>query len=116
MTPSPRPSITSRVLDIVFGKHGTPEEQALAEAARPPRSVQMPYDIVSGLSACLVLVTFLWSYGWLPLVDSRLNNAWLLLALGFNVLLRFIWEKEIAARYRRRAKARLAELSGSSAP
>ena len=115
MTPSPSPSITSRVLDIVFGKRVTPEEQALAIAARPPRNVQMPYDILLGLSVFLVLLTFLWSYGWLPLVDSRLSMNWFFLALGFNLLLRFAGE-EIAKRYMRRAKANLAEDSGSSAP
>ena len=115
MTPSPSPSITSRVLDIVFGKRGTPEEQALAIAARPPRKVQIPYEILLLLSVCLVLITFLWSYGWLPFVESRISNIWLLLALGFNILLRFAGE-EIAKRCRRRAKASLAEFSGSSAP
>jgi len=115
MTPSPTPSITSRVLDIVFGKHGTPEEQELAKAARPPRNVQMPYDILHVFSVCLMLVMFLWSYGWLPFVESRISNTWFLLALGFNILLRFAWE-EIIKRYKRRAKARLAESAGSSAP
>lgn len=103
MTSATRASASTRALDWLFGKAGTPEDRALAEASRPPRAMQTAFDVLHLASACAVLVTFPWSYGWLPFVDSRIDSLWFSLALGANVLLRFGWERTTAY-YRRSAR------------
>ena len=108
MTPPARASLKDRVLEAVFGKQGTPAEQALAKAARPPRNIRTAYAFLHGASACSVLALFLWSHAWLPFVESRISSMWFWSAFGLNVLLRFVWE-EISKRYEQRAKARLVE-------
>ncbi len=110
MTPPASYSLIDQVLDAVFGKVGTPEEQALAKAARPPRNIQTAYDILHAASFFSVLVLFLWSHAWLPFVETRIGGNWLWAALALNVLLRFAWE-QITRHYERRAKVRFAELA-----
>ena len=63
MTPSPSPSITSRVLDIVFGKRATPEEQA----GRPPQWVRFTTTLVLVIVMVAFAYTLVGKYGWLSL-------------------------------------------------
>ena len=108
MTPPARENLKDQVMDAVFGKRGTPAEQALAKAARPPRNIQTTYDILFGASFFSMLVLLLWSHAWLPFVESRISRMWFWSAFGLNLLLRLVWE-QITNHYERRAKARLAE-------
>lgn len=63
MTPSPNPSITSRVLDIVFGKRATPEDHA----ARAPQWVRLTTTLVVAVVMVAFAYTLVGKYGWLSL-------------------------------------------------
>ena len=104
MTADARPSPLTRVLDFLFGKSLTPEEKRRFEAARPPKAIESAYRVLYLASFLAVLTVFLWSYGWLPFVDSRLDRGWFWPVFGVNVLLRFGWE-QVKGLYERRASA-----------
>lgn len=104
MTSDARPPFLTRVLDLVFGKAVSSEERETLEASLPPETVINGYRVLQPISVAAVLTTFLWTYGWLPLVDSRIDRNWFWLAFGVNVLLRFGWE-QVTGYYTRRARA-----------
>lgn len=108
MTPPPREDLKDWVLNLVFGKQGTPEERALAMASRPPRVMRIIFGILAVAALCSMLVTYLWSHGWLPFVDSQISDLWWFSAIGFTVLLNFVVDR-MCNRYARAAKARLTE-------
>ncbi|MFT4912011.1 MAG: fatty acid desaturase [Brevundimonas sp.] len=70
MTPSPPPSIASRILDVVFGEKGTPEEAGL-----PPKSIRLAFVIVMGLLFAVWLLLVFGSWGWLP-IDRDSIPTW----------------------------------------
>lgn len=104
MTLAARPSVMTRVLDFLFGKSLTTEERRGFDESQPPKVIENVYRVLHLVSAAAVLVIFLWSYGWLPFVDSRLENRWFWPVFGVNVLLRFGWE-QVTGYYKRRARA-----------
>lgn len=108
MTPPQFKTLKDGFLDFVFGKRRTPEEQALAKAALPPRNIRRIYDLMHLLSAASVLIVFLWTFGWLPLGESRLDRGWFWPVFGLNVALRLVWDV-ITRHYEPLAKARMSE-------
>lgn len=106
MTPSPSPSIASRVLDIVFGKKLEGEEAERALAERPPQWASTVYLVLSGALVFLAFALLAWSSGWIPFIESRIDSIWAGAALGGNVLLGEAW-RWIPRRYVRRVKTGL---------
>jgi hypothetical protein len=104
MTADARPSPLTRVLDILFGKSLTHEQRRRFEASRPPKAIERAYGVLYLASFLAVLTVFLWGYGWLPFVDSRLDKGWFWPVFGVNVLLRLGWE-QVTGFYERRARA-----------
>jgi hypothetical protein len=102
MTPSPPPSIGSRILDVIFGEKGTPEEIERAKAAGPPKPVERAFDIVIG---GLFVVWLFWAvvrWGWLP-IDRDSLPTWGNLVFGGTLLIAQIVRDQVERYYKRRA-------------
>ena len=110
MTEAPRDGLKDRVLDLIFGRRSTPEELAFALAAAPPSKIAKPLRIAEWALACLMLIAFLWQYGWLPFVNSKLDSWWFMGVWAIVISLRFVREL-IEKHYERRAKARMTPTS-----
>jgi len=101
MTPSPRPSITSRVLDFLFGKPGTPEERARAKASRPPKWVRLiSMSVLVSVMAAFVY-TIVGKYGWLSLPWKP--AYWPDSIVFYGLIMATVFaEREIGRRYAKR--------------
>ncbi len=96
----------ANVMDILFGSRGTPEELALAEAARPPRLLNRVYGVLLLISTFRVLFSSCSNFGWLPFNPPLFDPTFWSWALLGNIVLRFGWE-QVEKHYQRRAKARM---------
>ena len=94
------------VLDVLFGKRGTPEELAVAREAALPSKIARPLRVVETILICLMLITFLWGRGWLPLVDSRLDRWWFFGVWTVFILLGF-GRNQLEKHHHRRARSRM---------
>ena len=103
MTMSSLKLFGARLMDIVFGKRGTPEELALAREARPPRRLGEAYTALLLVSTALVLFGSCSNAGWLPFNPPLVDRSFWSWALLGNVALRFAWER-VEKHYQRRAK------------
>lgn len=82
--------LLSRARDIIFGRPETSEEAAARRAA-PPRQLRMLFWVIRLSSFFTIVVAFLWTNGWLPLVASKIDWYWFWAAFGLDLLQRGVW-------------------------
>ena len=104
MATHPPTNLAGRFLDVVFGKKLEGEEAARARGEGLPSWARRIYGVLLWSSFLGAVALFMWSKGWLPFVDTKIDSVWALAALGLNALLRSECEW-ITRRHDRRAKA-----------
>ncbi len=96
----------AQAMEFLFGRRLTAAELAVADAARPPEHLQIPFRVIRWITSISVTLALLWTFGWLPFVNSTLDRNWFWLVFAIDVLQRFAWE-QITKHYRRQTEDRM---------
>ncbi|MBF0664188.1 MAG: hypothetical protein IR159_01355 [Brevundimonas sp.] len=91
MATHPPTNLASRFLDVVFGKKLEGEEAALARGEGLPQWVRQGRHVLIWSTVLGFIATFLWSRGWLPFVDTRIDSIWPVAAVGLSAVIQSGW-------------------------
>lgn len=103
MSSQSQPSITTRILDALFGERLTGVEAGRARAAQPLRWVEWIFVVLFAAWLCLFAFWGFRALGWLPVVMSDFEWPSLLWVSGLGLAMTLSRE-EISKHYQRRAK------------
>jgi len=84
MTPSPSPSITSRVLDWLFGKRLEGEERVRLDEERPPKPVRVAFLVAFAVVIVAAVLSLTDKRGWADVWPDGLPHfglLWIAVAL-----------------------------------